>query len=1275
MSQTILDRLDHLRREQRRVVRISGWLGLSLTLLILLLIAGTLDAVFHLDDPGVRLIELIGILLAGGWIAWTRLIRPLSKKPSDVELALVVERRFPGLRDVLSSAAQFEESRFDSRLGSTELQQDLTRRMETELETVSLEEILDRRPLRRTLLAATFMGTVCGIVAAGAPEMSTLALKRLAFPFAAQPWPRQYELQLVDRQMRPIIGVPGEAVRRVQGEVWELCVINRNESGGLPSDLQLLTRGKGEGEVRREAITRSAEIRSAANADSSQTAGVIKLTIRDSMELCVIGGDDLEEEWLRVEAVPPPLIEEFQLEIQPPGYLQQPRITPSAGQGKIEVLAGSKIRFTAKSNRPLASFRIEVQGNVVSEGKSEQASENETQGLRWSAEWALNEAGTFPWQWSLRDLEGFSQPAPPKFEVTVIADQPPEVRLDQPAADLRVTPQAAVGFKVSAKDDLGLQSLVLHGEVTRGGMSTDPKGEPPANAAPSERPLALPPPPVKSAVAEPEVNLSEYSLTPGDHLTVTFHARDAFPGPPEHLTKSAPRRIFIVSPQEKLRELADAQSALLNDLERAGNLQSEARNQVRDLQRQLENAAQLRPQDRDLLQRTEMQQRQVASELNLPGSGIASRAEELMRQYGLNQLTDEESTGKLRNLVDELQKLGRDQFPQIEDALTQARKQTGSGSAPPEKNKPQEESSPKDTPQADSSEKPAEEKPSTASTTPLKSLAEAEEQQSAAQGKLRELVQDLTEWRDQRYAARQVEEIIAAQEQTAKETGELSQRTLGKGMESLTPQDEADLARTAERQRQHAERFEQLQQQLKETLSKRADPEQGETQSAEGASELEDFLEQAEKLGTLPLMKGASRDINSNQLGEAGKSQQESLEQLQQLADILRDRPEQNTDKLVEQLRDAQQQLKDLRDRQAKLRDQTGKLESLTDPQERDQQFDKASREQSKLQEQAERLERRLNRMQAEDSGKMLGDAADRMRQAEKSLKNEVAPNAQEQQEQAEESLESAQKRLDMAQREMEQRQAREKIATVRDVWKGLLTVQKEVQEQTEKLNSSYEEKKQWNRVQLKALSELATKQNQLAEAAGKTSELVAAAKILSLSLKRSIQSMEGARDLLADRQTGKLTQDAQVAAHDRLKQILDAFEQQQQKEQDQANQPPPGGEGGEQPEQQGEQPAVPPLAELKILRGLQQELNDRTDALSQELAKAPDNAATLNDELNQLGQEQEELLQLLTETLEQLQQQSSPTPQPAPIPNAPQKDPIGNQPAASLFRSLRGDS
>lgn len=1256
MSQDILERLDRLRRRQRRLIRIRGWSGLFVTLGLLLLLAGGIDAVFHLDDPGVRAIELGGILLLVGWTGFTRLLRPLSRKPSDVQLSLAVENRFPQLRDLLSSSAQFEKCGFDPRLGSAELQRDLTQRVASRLQSVPIDEILELRTVRNGLIRASLLALILASVALIAPRYSDLSMRRLLFPFANNPWPKQYQLALVDRRMQPVASDPGKNIRRVQGEIWEICIVNLGSSEGLPPDLELLSRSDNGDPIQREPVTRSVEISSPSNPSFKQEAGLIKLPIRESLWICPIGGDDREEKWLKVEMVPPPRIDDFQIEITPPAYLGLPSVMQSAGVGKVETVTGSSIRFSAQADRSLESCDISVKGVAVARGTPANGGDlNTVDRKKWSALWTATEPGTFPWNWSIVDLEGFSQPDPPKFEVSLVNDKPPEIRLDLPTVDLRVTPQAEVLFKVTASDDFGIKSLSQHMQLTKGGMAIDQKGQPKETPVIPEQALDLSPDSPKTASVEKLSKLSDLSLVPDDRLTVTFHVTDAFPGPQPHLTKSAPRKILIVSPEEKLRELADAQSGLLNELEKTSNLHSEARNQVRDLQRQWEKARQLRPEDRDLLQRTEMQQRQVASELNLPGSGIAARAAELIRQHQMNGLADDESTGKLQNLADQLRELGARALPEIEDSLTQVRKQTP----------------------ALMDQASQQNKSDSNLSKPLEMLKNAEERQTFVQNKLRELVQDLTEWRDQRYAARQVEEIIALQEQTARETGELSQRTLGKGMQELTPQDEADLARMAERQRQHAERFEQLQQQLADTLNKRDstdnDPDgndpstKSESQPPEGASELKDFLEQAEKLGTLPLMRGASRDISSNNLGEAGKTQQESLQQLQQLADLLRDRPEQNTDKLVEQMREAQKQLKDIRQRQAELREQTAQLESLADSQEKEKQFQEATKEQQRLQESAESLGRRLKRLQAEESGELLGDAAENMQQAERSLDNELAPNALDQQKQAEKSLETAQRKLEQSQHQMEQRQAREKVATVRDLWKGILVIQQEVLDQTEKLNIAHEEKKQWNRIQLKALSELATKQNQIVEASAQTAEFVAPARILSLSLKRAIQSMEGARDLLADRQTGILTQAAQIAARDRLKQILDAFEQHQENQKNQ--QQSPGGGEGQQPQDQGEQPIVPPLAELKILRSLQQELNQRTDSLSQELAKAPDNSATLNNELDQLGREQEELLQLLTETLDQLRKQApgGMNPQPAPLPNAPQPAPTDKRPSASL--------
>ena len=61
----------------------------------------------------------------------------------------------------------------------------------------------------------------------------------------------------------------------------------------------------------------------------------------------------------------------------------------------------------------------------------------------------------------LTDHEGFRGGSDDRWEIHAVADAPPVVSIQQPAANLLVTPRAVVPLRVSAKDDLALRDVML----------------------------------------------------------------------------------------------------------------------------------------------------------------------------------------------------------------------------------------------------------------------------------------------------------------------------------------------------------------------------------------------------------------------------------------------------------------------------------------------------------------------------------------------------------------------------------------------------------------------------------------------------------------------------------------------------------------------------------------------------------------------------------------------------------------------------------------------
>jgi hypothetical protein len=109
-------------------------------------------------------------------------------------------------------------------------------------------------------------------------------------------------------------------------------------------------------------------------------------------------------------------------------------------------------------------------------------------------------------------------------------------------------------------------------------------------------------------------------------------------------------------------------------------------------------------------------------------------------------------------------------------------------------------------------------------------------------------------------------------------------------------------------------------------------------------------------------------------------------------------------------------------------------------------------------------------------------------------------------------------------------------------------------------------------------------------------------------------------------------------------------------KEQNQGQQ----GEGGQQGQQP--QPLIPPVAELKLLQGLQQQIYDQTRSMD---SRRDLDEAQRRNRLREVGQQQRELMGLGQQMLEKLQQGQAPTmtpgdpstpPEPSP---EPEPDPV----------------
>ena len=1288
MSPQLLDnRLTDLRRRVRQVLMTNGLSWLAAVLIGLVLAECLGDWLFHFDDPVVRLI--LGLSIAGSavWVFRRYLLTPLSVQLSDVDLALRIEDRYPGFQDSLASSVQFIRAGADPRIGSPQLQQAVVATTLGRLEELDCRDVVDTRQVRHIISIAVGVIVTTLLLAGLFRSQSAIALQRLFRPFSGPAWPRQTNLQLLREDLTPLEFDADNSLSVARGDTLQVFV--ENAAGHLPSRVTLehrLADHKVVSETMRPTTMNDSH-------GEQREIGVGQLpSVKGELEFRVAGGDDDQMPWCRLTIVPPPAVEKLQVTVTPPAYTGRPVERLPEGVGHIQGLLGSRVAISAVVNKPIR--KAVLRANSQGRGKVTLAADQR----HLETSFVIHEAGVRSWWFELQDAQGFEDGEPPRYEVRGIPDVEPEIAIDVPAADMQATADAVVRVRTTARDDLGLKEMRLVYKVEQvpvpDGSTADssvpdatspdatspdakaqedrpreerPPGEPAAGAAPPlgvkarrDRIQGEQSIPLLEGDGRPLTHTAEYQwkiaeLSPGHgelgsgsrilfHTEATddFDLTPVFPAgkaPPPHVGRSVMRTITIVSREEKMQEISQRQEGLLADLERANQLEQHSHAQVDDLIVQLETADKFRPADLDTLQRTELGQREIASQLNNPVSGLAKRARELSDELRNNQINDPQAERRLNRIADELDRISGEHLEPIEQELTQARKllqspaagktaaaktaagKTDTAKATPEKAASETTAAGKKAGQVENL--PHENAPEkNAADRPEQALHDVSENQAAVLESIGEMLHDLSQWRQEHDAAQELGDLIRQQADLNQRSAELGRRTLTKPSDQLTPQERADLGKVSERQKKQADQLEQLEAKMRSTIENLS------TDDPSAAAALADAAEQSQQGGIAGQMRDAAGQIGENRMGQAARSQQEVLQKLREVEDVLRHNRESDSEMLVKKLKQAEGELQNLRDRQAEMLHKMQAAAEMSDPQQGQSELERLRQEQQQLQAETARLARRLARLEARRASTSADRAAARMQKSQSQIDEGDSSAAAEQQQEALDDLEQAQRELASRRRDEEETLAREQLARIADELAGLVPRQQAALDETKRLDDLHQTNGKWLRAQLGSLRDLTPVQRDLAEETGRIAEKLAAAEVFALALQGALVPMRLASDRIAERETGVETQQAQAAARQRLADLVDALKPE-----------PPGPPEGEPPAEQagggsGEQgpqsDGIPNLAQVKLLILLQKELSARTAKVEQQRGKDGRLPRSAQEQLESIAREQGQLADLV---------------------------------------------
>jgi hypothetical protein len=140
-------------------------------------------------------------------------------------------------------------------------------------------------------------------------------------------------------------------------------------------------------------------------------------------------------------------------DLQYPTYTQMPAKTLQDIR-RISAVVGSEVTLKFFVNKPIASAKLQPDDDAAVEIELTQAA---TDPLLWTTTFNVEQSQKF--RLDLIDNQGRANKFPPTIAVTAVLNQPPKIRLTEPARDAQVSAIEEINLAATAYDDFGLQRI------------------------------------------------------------------------------------------------------------------------------------------------------------------------------------------------------------------------------------------------------------------------------------------------------------------------------------------------------------------------------------------------------------------------------------------------------------------------------------------------------------------------------------------------------------------------------------------------------------------------------------------------------------------------------------------------------------------------------------------------------------------------------------------------------------------------------------------------
>jgi hypothetical protein len=745
--------------------------------------------------------------------------------------------------------------------------------------------------------------------------------------------------------------------------------------------------------------------------------------------------------------------------------------------------------------------------------------------------------------------------------------------------------------------------------------------------------------------------------------------------------------IRIVSRPELEAVLNQEQAKVQQDLVRLRENEREAMRHVTDALNKLKKGEKLTPEEFAKLLQAEQLQQQMLERVGDEKEGLRADVARIQRAIKQNELPDT-SAHDMKEVARQLDRLAENELRQIESKLADARKRAelldddkgraerrarleekareeerdaraaekdarrAEAAAEAAEKAKQKEEAKRQRQKAEELKQKARELDQQAArdrreatelqdpNSPVEGLTDTRKRQEEVEKTLTDLLTRMEPWSNTREIKGEAAQLLQEQRRLQAQLEKLQQdkelKLAGEKPENLNERQRTELENARDAQRRLEERAKQLLDKMDRVAKERAE------KDPEMAQGLRDAAAQAEKADIAGQMKAAGEQIPMNQLANAKRNQDEAVAGLQKLIKTLEDRGEDELNRLAKKQREAEKELAELLDEQERLQKKIKEADQIPDKERRQEALKGLAREQEQLRKKAKNLLEKLSRLRAERAGEALAKSEEAMKLTRDKLEKGEMP---EDEDEALDRLDETQRELQQAREETEEHLAREQLARVADTLKRIRERQEGLNVKFTTIQKEVLENKGWSRGQKLDLPKHVEAQKGLGDETSKVArDELTGAPVFARLVQRAADAMTKAAGELKD--ADKLPPEGSVFKEEalelqkealrRLDQLLEAIKPEDgvpaprlgKKDDQKGGQPPGGNDGGNPPPNDG----LPPVAQLKLLKALQQEVNQKTDSFRQ---KHPD-VSKLGEkdkaELQAIRKEQQEVADLLEE-------------------------------------------